>query len=115
MCATVLVNFYCQITMTRHFRAKPPPQYRGAMRFAPRQSIWADKIIYALLLVYMAGYRIFVALYGLLALPSRGSVLKIVPALVWWIGVSFGVRVIIIIIIKVLFQTQYMVHSQTQY
>ena len=56
MGAIMLVNVNCQITMPHHLGAKRPPPERGKTLF-PQTIIWAHKIIFALLLVYVTGYR----------------------------------------------------------
>ena len=57
----MLVNVNYQITMPRHFGAKRPPPERGKT-LCLQTIIWAHKIIFALLLVYVTGYRMLGAL-----------------------------------------------------
>ena len=53
----MLVNVNCQITMPRHVGAKRPPPPERGKTLCPQTIIWAHKIIFALLLVYVTGYR----------------------------------------------------------
>ena len=62
MWAIMLANFNCQITMTRHLGAKRLTQERGAIGALPPNNHLGSYKLDALLLVYMTGYRILVAL-----------------------------------------------------
>ena len=53
----MLVNVNCQITMPHHLGAKRPPPPERGKTLCPQTIIWAHKIIFALLLVYVTGYR----------------------------------------------------------
>ena len=57
----MLFNVNCQITMPRHLGAKRPLPERGKTP-CPQTIIWAHKIIFALLLVYLTGYLMLAAL-----------------------------------------------------